>query len=389
MSYKGIFLATAMLAVALGTLRLRQPVMVQAGDLVGPGTTIVHSQFGGQIFGFDIDQNGTEGVLSESQDIGGGRVLAAVETFDQTTGAILKVIKKLETKDDFLTLGIAGAGVGLVEYEHVKGIYVVKRIYEELNPVNKNKFTGTWKAPLASNDIIQGVSQNQGAAGGTFTNAVLASQNGGNNNTFVFGTNVDTNKFGQLITLTDPTFSNSPVMAYDTKTNQAVVAAATGAVGGPPPVFALVDLRTGKVTEFTGIPGPPPYRQGYVNGIAVDSDDDIACTTTELDAQVEFYDLKKETGFAVPLPGNAGQLQSGENVEYDPINKLFLVAQPYSSTGSGSSIQVYDTNGNLVESVNGFSFPISTSAMFQLHPSQRSGYVYGPTGMAELQSFTY
>ena len=44
---------------------------------VGPGSTIVHSKFGGQIFGFDIDQNGTEGVLSEAQDIGGGKVLAA------------------------------------------------------------------------------------------------------------------------------------------------------------------------------------------------------------------------------------------------------------------------------------------------------------------------
>jgi hypothetical protein len=38
-----------------------------AGAPVGAGTTLVHSQFGGQIFGFDIDQNGTQGVLSEAQ----------------------------------------------------------------------------------------------------------------------------------------------------------------------------------------------------------------------------------------------------------------------------------------------------------------------------------
>ncbi len=37
---------------------------------IGPGTTIVHSKFGGQIFGFDIDQNGTEGVLSEAKTLG-------------------------------------------------------------------------------------------------------------------------------------------------------------------------------------------------------------------------------------------------------------------------------------------------------------------------------
>jgi hypothetical protein len=160
-------------------------------------------------------------------------------------------------------------------------------------------------------------------------------------------------------------------------------------VGGPAPQIALVDLTTGNVTQFTGLLGPPPYHQGFVNGIAVDSEDGIAVTTTELDAQVEFYNLKNESGFAVLLPGQPGQLQSGENVEYDPVNKLFLVAQPYSSTGPGSSIQVYDTKGNLVESLNGFSFPVSTDAMFALKPSQRSGFVYGPTGMAELQSFTY
>jgi hypothetical protein len=35
---------------------------------VGPGKVIVHSRFGDRIFGFDIDQNGTEGVLTEAKD---------------------------------------------------------------------------------------------------------------------------------------------------------------------------------------------------------------------------------------------------------------------------------------------------------------------------------
>lgn len=392
MRCKAVFILAAMVAAAAGAFRLEQPVRVKAEHTVGPGTTMVHSQYGGQIFGFDIDQNGAEGVLSEAQDIGGGKILAAVETFDQATGAILKVVKKIETKDDYVTWGIVGTSVGLVEREHVKGIYVVKRTYEELNPLDSNKFTGTWKAPLASDDIIESISQNQVQPNQTSTtNAVLAFENGGNFNTFVFGTNVGAKTFGPLITLTDPVFApgDSPVMDYDGTTNQAVVAAANGAVGGPAPMIALVDLTKGTVKEFTGILGPPPYHQGYVNGIAVDSADGIACTTTELDAQVEFYNLKKQTGFAVPLPGGAGQLQSGENVEYDPVNKLFLIAQPYSSTGSGSSIQVYDTKGNLVESLDGFSFPVSTGPMFALQPSQRSGFVYGPTGLAELQSFTY
>lgn len=40
-----------------------------------------------QIRWLDIDQAGNEGVLSEVQTLSGGKVLAAVETFDQTIGA--------------------------------------------------------------------------------------------------------------------------------------------------------------------------------------------------------------------------------------------------------------------------------------------------------------
>jgi len=359
---------------------------------VGPGTTIVHSKFGGQIFGFDIDQNGTEGVLSEAQDIGGGKVLAAVESFDQASGKILNVVSKIETKDDYLTLGIVGTSVGLVEREHVGQIFVVKRIYEELNPLKSNKFTGTWTPPLTADDIIIGLSRDQAST----TTAVLYFENDGNNfSSFVFGSNVGANTFEPIVNLTDPTFgfNEAPQVAYDSLTNQAVVASSNGEVGGPPPVFALVDLATGTVNEFNGIPGPPPFRQGSINGLAVDSEDGIACTTTEVDFRVEFYNLKTETGFAVVLPGATGQIQSGSDVEYDPVHKLFFVAQSVSSTGAGSSIQVYNTSGKLVESLNGFNFSNASNVVgthIALNPSTRSGYVDGPdSGVTEIQSFTY
>jgi hypothetical protein len=368
---------------------------LQTRGPVGPGNTIVKSQFGGQIFGFDIDQNGTEGVLSEAQLLPNGKVLAAVETFDQASGKILKVIKKSETEDDYITLGVAGTSVGLVEHEHVQGIYVAKRIYEELSPLDSNKFTSTWTPPLTKDDIIISVSRNQYSPSQGETNAVLAFDNGGNFNSFVFGSNIAANTSQPFITLTDTVFSigDSPVMAYDSTTNQAVVAASTGEVGGPPPVFALVDLTAGTVVEFNGLPGPAPYRAGSVNGIAVDSADGIACTTTELDFSVEFYNLKKKTGTAVVLPGATDQLQSGSDVEFDPVNKLFLVAQSVSSTGAGSSIQVYNTKGKLVESLNGFNFSNASNVVsthIALNPSNRSGYVDGPdSGVTEIQSFTY
>ncbi len=377
--------------ISLVTLGAAQSTGKNTQRPVGPTGVLAHSKFGGQIFGFDIDQNGTEGVLSEARTLNSGQVLAAVETFDQKTGKILSVEGELKGADDFLTMGVVGTSVGLVEREHVTGIFVTKRIYEEINPLSTNKFTGTWKAPLAADQIIIGVSRTQS----TPTTAVLAFDNNNTFQTFVFGSNVAANTFGPMVNLTDSTFqfANTPQVGYDSTTNQAVVAASDGTVGGPAPQIALVDLTTGVVTQFTGILGPPPFHQGFINGLAVDSEDGIAVTTTELDFRVEFYDLATQTGFSVVLPGANGQLQSGTDVEYDPINKLFFVAQSFSSTGSGSSIQVYDTKGNLVESLNGFSFSNASNVIgthIALNPSNRTGYVDGPSsGVTEVEQFAY
>lgn len=358
---------------------------------VGANGVIVQSLFGGQIFGFDIDQNGTEGVLTEAFFLPTGKLLAAVETFDQATGKILRVVKKIQGKDDFITLGIVGNRSGLVEREHVKGIFVDSRIYSVLDPLSSKKFTGTWTPPLTKDDIMLSVSRLQG----TSKTAFLYFQNGGDNHTFVFASDVAANRFEPQIVLPDDSFffSNSPLVAYDSKHNRAVVAASDGTVGGPQPQIALVNLNTGNVITFLGPQGHPPFRQGFINGLAVDSEDGIACTTTEVDFRMEFYDLKKKNGVAVVLPGATGQLQSGTDVEFDPLNKLILVAQSVSSTGPGSSIQVYDIKGNLVESLDGFNFS-NTSNVVRTHiainPTNRTGYVDGPDpGVTQLQSFTY
>jgi len=105
-------------------------------DQSQPATpVIVHSRFGGQIFGFDIDQNGTEGVLAEAQTLSGGNVEAAVETFDQKTGKILAVLIRTLTQDDFITLGVVGKSVGLIEHEHVVSFLNVQRTFLTINPL--------------------------------------------------------------------------------------------------------------------------------------------------------------------------------------------------------------------------------------------------------------
>jgi len=241
-----------------------------------------------------------------------------------------------------------------------------------------------WKPThFDKNDIVFGLSRNQGDPVAAFI--VLDNVFPGFNN-FVFSWDTVKNTFGPEIKMTDPNFEPYlfPVFALDTKTNTAVLAGDAGCVEGCSPDIGLVDLATGEFSHFQGL------GDGIANGLAVDSEDGIACTTTANDSNVQFYDLKTKTGFTELLPGATnGRIQSGTDVEYDPIHKLFLVGQPFSSTAAkGSSIQVYDPKGNLVESVNGFgSSTLNLSFSYiALLPKQRSGFVGDPPG---LRSFTY
>jgi hypothetical protein len=246
-----------------------------------------------------------------------------------------------------------------------------------MNPLSGNKFTGKWTPPLTTNQLIIGVAADQG----TSNAAVLASQNF---NSFVFSSNVAANTFGPNVNLTDTIFgfNDSPVLAIDTLTNQAVVAASNGGILESPKI-AVADLTTGNVTEFQGI------GFGFANGIAVDSADGIAVTSTEIDFSLEFYDLATQTGFIVPLHNATNQSQSGGYVAFDPVNKLFMVGQEFSSTAaSGSSIQVFDTKGNFIKAINGLNLPASP-AYIALNPAKRFGYVIVTPALTQLQSFTY
>ncbi len=341
-------------------------------------TVFVHTALGGFILGYDIDQDGTEGVLCEALTLPNGNHDVAVETFDPSTGAILKVVRKiLNTQHDFVTIGVAGRSVGLVEFEHVSGIFVDQRSYVTLDPLALNAFTDRWTPPVGATDLLDAMSANQD---GSF-NAFLALH--ASSDTVVFASNVGANTFGPLITVNDPVFSffNSPRLALDQVKQRAVLASSNGCVFCRPKI-GFVDLATGAQSGFPGL------GLGFVNGLAVDSATRVACTSTEIDFRVQFYDLDTQSGFSVPIPGAVSQAHSGKTVELDVVNKLFLVGQPISSTAPGSSIQVFDEQGNFVESINGLSLP-SSSVKFALQPALRTGFVIVAPNLTELQSFTY
>jgi hypothetical protein len=342
----------------------------------GPGKVVVKPKFGGQIAGYDIDQNGTEGLLTEQKTLKNGNILSAVETFDQKTGKIVKVIRKGATQfDDDIPIGIVGNSTGIVLHEHAASNGTV-RTYHLISPLDANKYSGVWQPPhYDSEDIVFGVSRYQGTANAAFL--VLNNLKSEPYN-FAVGEDVTKNKFGKEITMTDPNFMpfSFPAFAFDVNTHTGVLAGDSNCDPCIPDI-GLVNLVTGKFSHFEGV------GQGSVYGLAVDSDDGIACTTTS-DANVEFYDLKASTGFAEDLPGGIGQAQSGFDVEFDPIHRLFLVFQP-DGPGEHSYIEVYDPKGNLVDSIN-FGPYNRFGGYIALHPSERSGFLgEGPV----LRSFTY
>lgn len=364
------------------------PNMSAAQNAARTGATsvIVQSKFGGQIFGFDIDQNGTEGILSEAQTLSNGNILAAVETFDQTTGKILSVLAETQTQDDFVTLGVVGNSVGLVEHEHVVSLLNVQRSFGVIDPLSGNKVTGKWTPPIGPKHLIHSVSRNQG----TENNAVFAFDNSGNFIPYVFSSNIAANTFGPIIQITDSLNFGSvpPPSAYNSVTNQAILGGGDGCFGCQP-VLGIADLTQGTFTEEQG------FGFGFINGIAIDPVDNILCTTTEDDATVEFTNLNNQTAVAaVVLPGSGGQqFFSGADVEFDSLHKVFFVAQPNSSVSTGSTIYVYDIKGNLRETLNGFSFSNTFNvipAHIALHPATRTGFVDGPSAtVSQIQGFSY
>jgi hypothetical protein len=255
-----------------------------------------------------------------------------------------------------------------------------------MDPVTAQRFTGAWTPPAKDFDVIQGA-DNQSTGTSVLYGILL--HHADKPVLAVTDLAVGTSS---LIRLDPATFGiGHALVAQDTQRNRAVLAASNGAVGGPPPINALVNLQTGTVTQWNGL-NNGPFGAGFVNGLAVDAATGIACTTTELNAQVEFYDLSKRTGVAVQLPGTgpADQLNSGAAVASDPVHKLFLVTDPVYAPTGGPAIVVYKENGDFVEAITGFHFGGFAQAPTRVavNPSQRMGWVDGPD-IDQLQQFFY
>jgi hypothetical protein len=358
---------------------------VRDGGSLGP---VLTTSDGGQIFGFDINSSGNDGFLASAASS-----QISVQTFNETSGKITKTIGSISgTQDDYVADGIFAGDVGLVDFQKagILGKTPAKDMYDLLNPVTKNSLNGRWIPPLKLFNVLEWA-PNQS----TDTSVVFGYQRKGSDPLDLIVSDVGKNTFGKAIGLSETDFAlgTQPQLAQDTVNNLAVMATSPsfGAAGGPPPVIWTIDLESGKKSHFSGVSCPGSVGCGYANGIGYDSSTGIACTTTELDAGVEFYNVPKQTGIRVQLPNNASQLSAGAFVASDALHGLFLVAQPVSTTGSGSSIQVYNESGTLEESINGFNFSDASTVIplrISINPTSRTGWVNGPQA-DQLQEFSY
>ena len=384
-------ISTALVALFLCSVSLSR-ASDESGFQVNPndeaGDVIVHGMLGGLIFGFEVDPNGTEGLLCEAVLNSDGTVSARVETFSQVTGRIIRVLSKSESQDDFIALGVAGS-VGLVEREEVRGLFDIKRTFSTINPLAGNMINGRWTPPI---DPKQIVNQVKPALDGTSNVAVYALSVDTNVSPVVFTSNLADNTFGPVINITDPDFTQEgpPVIAFDPVGNQIILGHDKPSAFILPPRIGFLDLATGSFVKRIGL------GLGVINGIAIDSEDGVLCTDTSFDSAVQFYNLIDSTAINVFLPGRDPQTStaSGGDIEFDPINKLFLVAQAFSDgqLNNGSSIHVYDLTGNLVESIDGLLFQGGDNVFpvhITLNPSHRVGFVNGPDLTTAIQSFSY
>jgi hypothetical protein len=372
-----------------------EPAAASGGHPVGLGNVLT-TKDGGQIYGFDIDQNGKDGVLA-SAGYSGNTFYVSVETFDQDTGAITKSFAtRNSARNSYGVDGIFNGDAGLITHYIVpKGQIYARRAYDVMNPVTAKKFTGSWTPPLKDVDIKL-VAENQATSTSVVYVIELKKQDKPDlivsdvaNNTFSKVIKLDPNKFG---------LAYSPQLGEYTSANEAVMAESPdgGAVGGEPPINYLFDMNTGKSTNFQGY-NNGPYHAGDVNGLATDPNTGMTATTTELNAQVEFYDMADETGItAVQLPctGDTDQTFSGSGIAVDPVNKLFLVTELSDACNDGQSaaIVVYDESGNYVETISGFPYTsdVVNAPAAAINPGKRMGWVFGgPDGVSQLQQFYY
>lgn len=356
----------------------------------------VFSKLGGGIFGWDIDQNGDDGLLSETV-LGKTPFVNAIETFDEKTGRITRVVRKWTSNGEGplpYVEAIAGSDIGFVDGQRyfVKNSRIIRDDeFYAINPVTGEKIDGSWSPGDVERLLPDFMTENETSPHQIFM-AYRQNLHNGTDQPLLYPYDASSNTFGKAFA-----FPRRQVMAgyllyaaVDTKRDLGLTGYSPAPYNQDHPLwFDVFDARTGALERsFRG------HGIGFVNGMAIDSTTDVMCTTSA-DTGVAFTNVVTGKGFEVELPMlyGGGPLTGGAAVAVDSLHHLFLIAQlnsTYSPTG-GSTVYVFDEYGKLVEGINGFNFLNTASAVvvhIAVNPAERIGFVPAQQSNA-LQSFTY
>jgi hypothetical protein len=377
-------------------------VPMRYGQAAGEGSDVstvtmdgIATADGGQINGgFAVNANGADGFLTSSQETASGEIISSIETFDQTTGQVTGTTATSLGVSEYQvgSWGIFANDTGLVALEPQAGSATTT--YSLLNPVSSNALGASWLAPsgLYVNDTALNT-VNQTAASLAFDTGLPATQAWR-----VFTSNLATNTLGQTFDLSPAlTAMRQPSLGKivqnptaNTVASDALDISNPGATIIGNTTIVTANLTTGAVASFNDSLG-----RGTPQDMEIDPVTNKAAVTTVLDAGLSIYNLTTQSGAETALGANPNY--AGSSIGVDPTHNWFLVEQPVGpdvSTNNNalSRIVVYDENGNLVETVERFSFFYGGAVLVpvgvRVNPSLRTGYIGGHT-FTSIEPFSY
>jgi hypothetical protein len=352
------------------------------GEASGSSTVemngIAAADGGSVIEGFGVSTTGDDGFLTSNQITAAGAELGSVETFSQSTGATSTVAT---SSDVYATSprtcgGMLADDTGLYEDE-VTG----STTYQLISPVTTGDRAGAWTPPSSLGQVLC-VASNQS----TSANAVL-SENG---DYYVPPANVAAGTFGTPVDISPELKSlGFPVptgFAEDPATGEAYVAV-SDLIGTEDTVVITVNLQTGAVSTFTGMP------DGFEDELAVSQAGDLAIEGS--DDTVGIYNLATGTS-TTATPGGAGYWfptaipGTNDFLSAEIESPSGLTAKP--DNNGLSSVVLLDDQGKVLRRFQQFNF-YNTSfnamgAYLQVNPSTKTAFTVGP-GAGQIVPFSY
>jgi hypothetical protein len=336
--------------------------------------------------GFGIDQHGNHGFITSGQQLANGMVLTSLETFDQSTNAILKTVGSTKNALYFTNgWGIWGGGVGLF------GLFDLKTFANAYNLLNLANGTvgAAWTPP--SPDTLQ---IGEGAANQANDHAAFLAYDisAPSNSTAwrLFTSDITKNTFGPIIDLS-PTVTGMGLPVFDgigqnTAMNQASTPATDFFNFCGPPTIVTANLGTGTLSSLPGV------TSGFAYGMAVDSTTNIAVVPTICDGLAGIYDLGKKTGIAVNPKGSVNLYPAIDETRGLIVMDQVVPADFGLNNNAMSSAVVMDEHGKVLANIEQFfffnTFLTIGANNLQLNPRTRTAYTLGP-GQQELEPFSY